>query len=302
VDVDPKEVSPAVGFIGLGIMGRPMAGHLLKAGHPLAVYNRTPGKSADLEAAGARVATSPADAAKGADVVIVMVTDSADVEAVVTGPGGVIEGIRPGGIVVDMSTISPRTERRLAERLRARGADLVDAPVSGGDVGARNATLAIMAGGEAASVERVRPVLMRVGKSVTHCGAVGAGQLAKQCNQILVSVTLLGVSEAIALARAGGLDPEVMMRAVEGGAAASWQLANLGPRILRGDFDPGFMVDLMQKDLRLVLETAATAGKPLPATALVHDLFSDAQAHGEGRMGTQILGKVVDRLNTEGAG
>jgi len=289
---------PAVGFIGLGIMGRPMASHILKAGHPLAVYNRTPGRSTELEAAGARVAASPAEAARGADVVIVMVTDSADVEAVVAGPGGVIEGIGPGAVVVDMSTISPETERSLAARLRARGADLVDAPVSGGDVGARNATLAIMAGGEAASIERARPVLMRVGKSVTHCGAVGAGQLAKQCNQILVSVTLLAVSEAIALARAGGLDPEVMIRAVEGGAAASWQLSNLGPRILRGDFDPGFMVDLMQKDLRLVLETADGSGRPLPATRLVHGLFGDAQAQGEGRMGSQILGKVVDRMGS----
>jgi 3-hydroxyisobutyrate dehydrogenase len=279
-------------------MGRPMAGHILRAGHPLAVYNRTPGKSADLEAAGARVAASPAEAARGADVVIVMVTDSVDVEAVVAGPGGVIEGIGPGAVVVDMSTISPETERSLAARLRARGADLVDAPVSGGDVGARNATLAIMAGGEAASIERARPVLMRVGKSVTHCGPVGAGQLAKQCNQILVSVTLLAVAEAIALARAGGLDPEVMIRAVEGGAAASWQLSNLGPRILRGDFDPGFMVDLMQKDLRLVLETADGSGRPLPATRLVHGLFGDAQARGEGRMGTQILGKVVDRMGS----
>ncbi|HKQ96621.1 MAG TPA: NAD(P)-dependent oxidoreductase [Candidatus Polarisedimenticolia bacterium] len=291
-----------VGFIGLGIMGRPMAGHLLKAGHPLAVWNRTPGKSAELAAAGARVATSAADAAKGADIVIVMVTDSADVEAVIAGPGGILEGIQQGALVVDMSTISPQTERRMADLLRARGADLIDAPVSGGDVGARNATLAIMAGGAAAAVERARPVLMRLGKSVTHCGPIGAGQLAKLCNQILVSVNLLAVSEAIALARTGGLDPEVMLKAVEGGAAASWQLSNLGPRILRGDFDPGFMVDLMQKDLRLVLETAASSGKPLPATVLVHGLFGNAQANGEGRMGTQILGKVVDRLADGGAG
>lgn len=291
-----------IGFIGLGIMGRPMAGHLLKAGHPVAVWNRTPGRTAELASAGARVAASAADAAKGADIVIVMVTDSADVEAVIAGPGGVLEGIAKGALVVDMSTISPQTERRMAEALRARGADLIDAPVSGGDVGARNATLAIMAGGEAAAVDRARPVLMRLGKSVTHCGPVGAGQLAKLCNQILVSVNLLAVSEAIALARAGGLDPEVMLKAVEGGAAASWQLSNLGPRILRGDFDPGFMVDLMQKDLRLVLETAASDGQALPATVLVHGLFGNAQANGEGRMGTQILGKVVDRLASGGAG
>jgi 3-hydroxyisobutyrate dehydrogenase len=230
------------------------------------------------------------------EIIVVMVSDSPDVEQVVAGPRGLLEGIRAGSIVVDMSTVSPDLERRLAARLRERGADLVDAPVSGGDVGARNATLAIMAGGEAAAVERVRPVLLRMGKSVTHCGPVGAGQLAKLCNQILVGVTLLGVSEALALARGSGLDPEVMIKAVEGGAAASWQLSNLGPRILRGDFEPGFMVDLMQKDLRIVLETADAAGAPIPATALVRQLFLAAQARGLGRKGTQIMGDVVARL------
>jgi 3-hydroxyisobutyrate dehydrogenase len=198
--------------------------------------------------------------------------------------------------VVDMSTIAPATERRLAERLRERGADLVDAPVSGGDVGAQNATLAIMAGGDAAALERARPVLQCLGKSITHCGPVGTGQLAKLCNQILVSVTLLGVSEAIAFARKSGLDPEVMLRAVGGGAAASWQLANLGPRILNDDVAPGFMVDLMQKDLRLVEETGAEAGAPLLATSLVRQLFRAAQARGEGRAGTQVLGRVLARL------
>src|SRR5262245_140890 len=281
-------------------MGRPMAGHLLRAGHPLTVYNRTAGRADDLAASGARVAASPAEVAAASEVVVVMVSDTPDVEAVVAGDRGVLEGIRPGSIVVDMSTVSPELERRLAASLRERGADLVDAPVSGGDVGARNATLAIMAGGEAAAVERVRSLLMLMGKSVTHCGPVGAGQLAKLCNQILVGVTMLAVSEAIALARAGGLDPEVMIKAVEGGAAASWQLSNLGPRILRGDFEPGFMVDLIQKDLRIVLETAEASGASIAATALVHQLFSKAQAAGEGRKGTQVLGDVVARLGRKG--
>jgi len=294
--MDPAPLSPAVGFVGLGIMGRPMAGHLRRAGHPLTVFNRTAGRSDDLVAAGARVAASPAEVAAASEVIVVMVSDTPDVEEVVAGPRGLIEGIRPGSVVVDMSTVSPDLERRLAARLRERGADLVDAPVSGGDVGARNATLAIMAGGEPATVERVRPLLMRMGKNVTHCGPVGAGQLAKLCNQILVGVTLLGVSEAIALARGSGLDPEVMIKAVEGGAAASWQLSNLGPRILRGDFEPGFMVDLIQKDLRIVLETADVAGAPIPATALVRQLFLAAQARGLGRKGTQIMGDVVARL------
>jgi 3-hydroxyisobutyrate dehydrogenase len=273
-----------------------MAGHLQRAGYPLTLYNRTPGKTDELAAAGARVARSPAEMASAAEVILVVVTDSADVEEDVEGPGGVIEGIRPGSIVVDLSTISPATEKRLDARLREKGACLLDAPVSGGDVGARNATLAIMVGGDQAAFERVRPILEALGKSITHCGAVGNGQLTKLSNQILVGVTLLGVSEALLFAQRSGLDPEVMVRAVEGGAAASWQLSNLGPRILRGDFAPGFMVDLMQKDLRLVMETAARGGAPLPATSLVRQLFLSAQAHGEGRQGTQILGKVVQRL------
>jgi 3-hydroxyisobutyrate dehydrogenase len=302
VDLEPAEVSPPVGFIGLGIMGRSMAGHLLRAGHPLTVFNRSPGRAGELAAAGARVAATPAEAAAASEIVVVMVSDTPDVEAVVAGPAGVLEGIKPGAVVVDMSTVSPDLERRLAARLRERGAEYVDAPVSGGDVGARNATLAIMAGGTAAAVEKARPVLMRMGKSVTHCGPVGSGQLAKLCNQILVGVTLLGVSEAIALARGSGLDPEVMIKAVEGGAAASWQLSNLGPRILQGDFEPGFMVDLMQKDLRIVIETAEASGASIPATALVRQLFSAAQAAGEGRKGTQILGDVVARLGRKGTG
>lgn len=300
--MDQAPLSPPLGFVGLGIMGRPMAGHLRRAGHPLTVFNRTAGRADELLAAGARVAGSPAEVAAASEVIVVMVSDTPDVEQVVAGPRGLLEGIRPGSIVVDMSTVSPDLERRLAARLRERGADLVDAPVSGGDVGARNATLAIMAGGAAATVDRVRPILMRVGKSVTHCGPVGAGQLAKLCNQILVGVTLLGVSEAIALARGSGLDPEVMIKAVEGGAAASWQLSNLGPRILRGDFEPAFMVDLMQKDLRIVLETADAAGAPLPATALLRQLFLSAQARGLGRKGTQIMGEVVARLGRGDAG
>ena len=286
-----------IGFIGCGIMGRPMAGHLQKAGHPLHLYSRTPSKGADLVAAGARAAESPADVARSAEVIVVVVTDSPDVEEVVAGPRGILEAVRPGTIVVDMSTISPAVERRLDARLRERGACLVDAPVSGGDVGARNATLAIMAGGEAEALERVRPILLKMGKSVTHCGGVGSGQLAKLANQILVGVTLLGVSEAIAFARRSGLDPATMIRAVEGGAAQSWQLQNLGPKILASDFAPAFMVDLMQKDLRLVQETADAARAALPATALVRQLLLSAQSHGEGRCGTQILGKVVDRLS-----
>jgi 3-hydroxyisobutyrate dehydrogenase len=289
-----------IGFIGLGIMGRPMAGHLLKGGHPLTVYNRTRSKTAELQAQGAVVADSPAEVAQRSEVVIIMVTDTPDVEQVVAGPRGVIEGVRGGSVVVDMSTIAPQTERRLDEALRARGAALVDAPVSGGDVGAREATLAIMAGGDPQAFERVRPILELLGRSITYCGPSGSGQLAKLSNQILVSVTLLAVSEALVFARKNGLDPSIMIAAVSGGAAQSWQLTNLGPRIIKRDFAPGFMVDLVQKDLRLVLEASGGAGVSLPATGLVHQLFASAQAHGGGREGTQSLAKVVERLSDGG--
>ena len=286
-----------VGFIGLGIMGRPMAGHILKGGHPLTVFNRTRSKTAELQAQGAAVAVSPAEVAARSAIVIIMVTDTPDVEAVVAGPGGVLEGIRPGSIVVDMSTISPKTERTLDENLRARGAALVDAPVSGGDVGARNATLAIMAGGERQAFERVLPILRLLGKTITHCGPTGSGQIAKLANQILVSVTLLAVSEALVFARKNDLDPSTLIEAVSGGAAQSWQLTNLGPRIIKRDFAPGFMIDLVQKDLRLVLEACSRADVSLPATGLVHQLFGSAQAHGSGREGTQGLAKVLERLS-----
>ena len=288
---------PAVGFIGLGIMGRPMAGHILKGGHPLTVYNRTRSKTAELQALGAAVADSPAGVAARSEILIIMVSDTQDVEQVVAGPQGVLEGIRPGSVVVDMSTIAPGTERALDEALRARGAFLIDAPVSGGDVGARDASLAIMAGGDRKAFELVRPVLALLGRTITYCGPSGSGQLAKLCNQILVSVTLLGVSEALVFARKCGLDPSVMIEAVSGGAAQSWQLTNLGPRIIKRDFAPGFMVDLVQKDLRLVLESCASADVSLPATGLVHQLFGSARAHGSGRGGTPSLAQVLERLS-----
>jgi len=286
----------SAGLVGLGIMGRPMAVNLIAAGFPLTVYNRTRERAEELVSAGARAAATPAEVARAAGVIVVIVTDSKDVEAVVAGPGGIAEGIRPGAVVVDMSTVAPSTERRMAALLRERGAEYLDAPVSGGDVGAKNATLAIMVGGEAAALDQARPLLERLGKTITHCGPVGNGQLAKLANQILVGVTLLGVSEAISFARRNGLDPEVMLRAVASGAAGSWQLTNLGPKILADDVAPGFMVDLMLKDLRLVMEAAEAGGAELPATEVVRRLFDAAHAHGWGREGTQVLGRVVAGL------
>jgi 3-hydroxyisobutyrate dehydrogenase len=197
---------------------------------------------------------------------------------------------------MDMSTISPQVERDLDRQLRAKGCALVDAPVSGGDVGAQNATLAIMAGGAREAFDRAVPIFETMGKTITYCGPVGSGQLTKLCNQILVAVTLMGVSEALVFAGKNGLDQRVMIEAVKGGAAGSWQLSNLAPRVVNRDFAPGFMVDLIQKDLRLVMESAAGAQAALPATTLVNQFFRTSQARGEGLEGTQALVKVLEQL------
>ena len=287
---------PPIGFVGLGIMGLPMAGHILDAGYPLTVYNRTRSKAEELGTRGAKVADSLAEVAAASTVIITIVSDSPDVEEVVGGPQGVLDRIGEDSVVIDMSTVSPQVERQLDEQLRAKGCTLVDAPVSGGDVGARNATLAIMAGGDKAAFDRVRPILEVMGKTITYCGPVGNGQLTKLSNQILVAVTLLGVSEAITFAKKNGLDAHVMIEAVKGGAAGSWQLSNLGPKIVDRDFAPGFMVDLIQKDLRLVLESGAAGQAALPGTSLVNQLFRMAEAQGDGREGTQILAKAVEQL------
>jgi len=290
---------PKVGFIGLGIMGEPMAKNLLRAGYALTVYNRTRETAEAMAGELVSIADSPAQVAERSEVVITIVTDSAAVEEVIGGPQGVIHGIKPGSVVVDMSTISPAVERTLDEELKSRSSTLVDAPVSGGDVGAIKGTLAIMAGGTREAFDRVLPLFEAMGKTITYCGPVGNGQLTKLCNQILVSVNLLGVCEAIVFARKNGLDATTMIKAVEGGAAGSWQLSNLGPKIVDRDFDPGFMIDLIQKDLRLVLEAAGAAAVALPAAAMVHQLFTSAQAFGHGRDGTQALSQVLSRLSID---
>ncbi len=283
-------------FIGMGIMGLPMAGHLLAAGHALTVHSRTKAKAEALLAKGASWADSPADAARGAEVVFVCVTDTPDVEAVVLGDHGVLLGAGTGTVLVDHSTISPAATRRMATLCAAKGVTFLDAPVSGGDVGAKNATLSIMVGGDADAFERVRPLLGSMGKSVVHCGGVGTGQLTKLVNQILVSVTNLAVCEALTFAGKCGLDLEKTIAAVGGGAAGSWQLANLGPKMVKRDFAPAFMIDLMQKDLRLVMQAAQEAGVALPGSGLVHQLFTAAQAAGDGRAGTQALYRVIRKM------
>ena len=287
---------PVVGFIGLGIMGQPMASNLLKAGFGLVVYTRTRRKADGLLAEGARWADSPAAVARQAPMVITMVADSPDVEQVVLGPQGVIEGVRPGGVVIDMSTVSPRVERAIAQQLATRGVVYMDAPVSGGSWGAIQGTLAIMVGGEEDAFRRVLPIFEAMGKSITYMGPSGAGQVTKLVNQVLVAVTLSGVAEALVFGAKAGADLLKTIEAVKGGAAGSWQLANLGPRIVKGDFAPGFMITLQLKDLRLILEMAQELALPLPLTALVAQIYRAAAVDGKGECGTQAIVTVLERL------
>jgi len=289
-------MSERVGFIGLGIMGRGMAHNLLKAGFDVRVWNRTAARMDAVVAAGAAAASSPADVAAHSDIIFICVSDTPDVEAVVLGADGVRAGARPGSLVIDTSTISPQAEREIAARLAERGVHLLDAPVSGGSEGAARGTLSVMVGGSAEQVARAMPYLQAVGKTITHVGEQGAGQMVKLVNQILVVVTMLGVSEALVFASAGGLDLERTLAAVSGGAAGSWMLANRGPQVLNGDWRPGFTIDLQQKDLRLVHETAAALGVPLLATDMVAGLYRTLQAQGLGQEGNHALIKALERL------
>jgi 3-hydroxyisobutyrate dehydrogenase len=290
-------MSSKVGFIGLGIMGKPMAGHLIKAGYDVTVYNRTSGKADELVQAGAKVAATPRECAEGKDIVITIVTDSPDVEAVLFGENGAAEGAQSGSVVIDMSTISPDVTRDIAARLNEKGIGFLDAPVSGGDIGAQKGTLTIMVGGDDDTFARAKDVFEPMGQRITHVGPVGAGQVTKASNQILCAVNLLGVCEALALAHRSGLDLEKVHQVVTGGAAASWSLENLGKAIIDGNYDPGFMVKLIQKDLNIVLNAAKTLGVPLSGTALAHQYFRSNEAFGEGDLGTQAMFKVVERLS-----
>lgn len=285
-----------VGFIGLGIMGAPMAANLLKAGFEVTVWNRSPSRTQRLLEAGANGADSPADVAAASEVTLSCVTNSGDVEEVALGPNGVIDGARPGSVYIDCSTIAPEMARKVAAALAKRDVAMLDAPVSGGDIGAQAGTLAVMVGGESATFERCLPVLEAMGKTIVHVGPNGAGQVVKLCNQIAGGLNLLAAAEAIGLARRAGVDPEKMLEVVSAGAAGSWMLSNLAPRAVRGDFAPGFMVDLMQKDLRLVLDAANETHTPLPGTALVSQLFQAIQAEGRGSDGTQALVDAIAKL------
>jgi len=285
-----------IGFIGLGIMGKPMALNLIKAGFDVTVYNRTASKAESVVSQGAKKANSPREVAEQTTVVITIVSDTPDVESVILGKNGVIEGIKPDSVVIDMSTISPEATRKIAVRLKEKGVYMLDAPVSGGEQGAIDGTLSIMVGGDGEIFERCQPIFQAMGKNIIHVGPSGMGQTVKLVNQILVAGTLNAVVEALIFAQKSGVDLKKAIDAVKGGAASSWQLINLAPRIIKRDFQPGFMIALMQKDLNLVMESADEMKVPLPVTSLVHQMYYSLQSAGEGKSGTQALVKALERL------
>ena len=284
-----------IGFIGLGTMGIPMARNLLRAGFKVTVFNRTASKVEKMASEGARGAGSPSEVAATSSVIITIVSDTPDVESVVLGQNGIVHGIKGGSVVIDMSTISPEATRKMALRLKEKGCHMLDAPVSGGEQGAIDGTLSIMVGGEKEVLERCMPVLGAMGKTIVHVGANGMGQTVKLMNQIVVAGNLNAAVEALVFARKQGVDLEKAIDAIKGGAAGSWQLTNLGPRMLKRDFRPGFKVRLIKKDLNLVLEAAESCGAPLPATALIQQMFRSLP-EAESDSGTQALVKALERL------
>jgi 3-hydroxyisobutyrate dehydrogenase len=285
------------GFVGLGIMGLPMARNALKAGFPVTVWNRTAARAEPLRSEGATVARSPREVAERSDIVVTMVTSSPDVEALLFGPAGIAEGAHDGLLAIDMSTISPIVTRELAKRAEAKGFRTLDAPVSGGEIGAIEARLAIMIGGDEGDVARAMPLFEALGKTIVRIGDHGAGQACKLANQIAVAINNLGVSEALVFAAAQGIDLERTRQVIAGGAGSSWAMQNYAPKILAGDFKPGFMVDLQQKDLRLVLDAAYASHLALPGTSLAHALYTALQRDGGGRDGNHALIKAVERLS-----
>jgi 2-hydroxy-3-oxopropionate reductase len=275
-------MSQVVGFIGLGIMGRPMARNLIKAGYQLVVHSRSRPPVDEIVAVGAKSASSPREVAAQCDVLITMLPNSPDVELVALGPDGVIEGARSGLVYVDMSTISPIVSRRVGEKLAAHGVRMLDAPVSGGEKGAIEGALSIMAGGDKDVFDRVLPILQAMGKTITHLGALGSGGFTKLANQVIVAVNLTALAEALTLAKKAGLDRELTLTALGGGLAGSRCLEQKRPNYLANSYPPGFKIDLHYKDLGLIMESARELGVPLPTTALVQELFNALRVRGKG--------------------
>lgn len=281
--------SKRIGFIGLGVMGVSMAAHLLAAGHSLTVFNRTREKGADLMTRGAKWADTPAAVAAASDILISMVGYPHDVEKIYFGDGGILSAMKAGGYVVDMTTSSPKLARRLYEAAKERGIAALDAPVSGGDIGARNASLVVMVGGDRTAFDAVKPLFALLGRTIRYFGPAGSGQYAKMANQIAIASNMMGVCEAVAYAKRAGLDPAEVVETISGGAAGSWSLSNLAPRMLRGDYAPGFFIKHFIKDMGIALSSAEEMHLDLPGLKLAKRLYDELSARGMEDNGTQAL-------------
>ena len=287
-----------IAWIGTGVMGRSMCLHLINKGYSLSIYNRTKSKAADLIEAGARWCDTPGEAAKGADAVFTIVGYPKDVEEVILGKGGVLENVKTGSVIVDMTTSEPSLAVRIAEEAAKKGVGSLDAPVSGGDLGARNGTLAIMCGGEQDVFDRILPLMESFGENIKLMGAPGAGQHTKMCNQILIAGTMIGVVESLLYGHKAGMDMNEIIDVIGSGAAASWSINNLGRRIADGNFDPGFFIKHFVKDMGIALKEAAAMNLSLPGLALVNQFYTAAMAQGLEDLGTQGLYKVFEAMNT----
>ena len=289
-------MAQVVGFIGLGIMGRPMAKNLLKAGYPLVVHSRSPGPVEELVSAGAKAAGSAREVAGQVDVLITMLPNSPDVELVALGRDGIVEGARSGLLYLDMSTISPLVSQKVGKALAAKGARMVDAPVSGGEKGAIDAALSIMVGGEKADFDAALPVFQAMGKTITHLGPLGAGGFTKLANQIIVAVNLTALGEALTLAKKAGLDRSLTLKALGGGLAGSKCLEQKTPNYVAGTYNPGFKIDLHFKDLGLIMESSRVLGVPLPTTAVVQELFNALRVKGKGGLDHSGIITLIEEL------
>ncbi len=288
------EQKPTVGFIGIGVMGRSMAGHLLDAGYSVHVYNRTHAKAQDLVDRGAQWQSSPGKVAAAADVIITIVGFPVDVEYVYLGEDGVLAQARSGSLAIDMTTSCPNLASRIAQEAAAKGIEVLDAPVSGGDIGAREARLSIMVGGSVSGFERALPLFEIMGKNIVHQGPAGSGQHTKMCNQIAIASGMMAISEAMAYAKKSGLQPETVLKSIESGAAGSWSLTNLAPRVLKGDYAPGFFVKHFIKDMKIAIESAQAMGLDLPGLQLAKKLYDQLASKGCEDDGTQALFKLYE--------
>jgi len=289
-------ILPRIGFIGLGLMGKPMAGHLVKAGYSVTVHNRSQSSVEELVAQGAQAAFSPKEVAANSDVLITMLPDSPDVKTVALGPNGILAGARPGLVHIDMSTIAAADARLIAEHESANGIDNLDAPVSGGDIGARNATLTIMVGGQPGVFEKCLPIFETLGKKITHIGDHGAGQIAKACNQIMVAAQMVAMGELLVFAQKAGADPRAVVEAIKAGAAQCWTLDTKPPRLFAGNRVPGFKASMMLKDLNIIIDSARAYGVSLPTTAVNAQLFGAMIAAGRGDLDNSAVISVIEEL------